>query len=68
MEEAVSITVWTIIVVIALVALVIAIKLAILAFVMKREQMRSIHQQPDALYDDEEVDDAVHVRKAGNKD
>ncbi len=58
-----SITAWTVIAVVAVVALVIIIKLAILAFMMKREQIRSIHQQPDGTYDDEEVDDVVKARR-----
>jgi hypothetical protein len=59
----VSITAWTIIVVIAVVALVVVIKLAILALVVKGEEIRSIHQHPDGTYDDEEVDDVVKSRR-----
>lgn len=58
-----SITAWTVIAVVAVVALVIIIKVAILALMMKREQMRSIHRQPDGTYDDEEVDDVVKTRR-----
>jgi hypothetical protein len=48
----VSITVWTVIVAVSVVALVIIIKVVILACMMKREQMHSIDQQPDGAYDD----------------
>jgi hypothetical protein len=64
-----SLTAWTIIVVISVVGLVIIIKLAILAFMMTRDERRSIHQQPDGSYDDEEADDPVNrdVKGANNK-
>lgn len=58
-----SITAWTVIVVIAVVVLVVIIKLAILALVLKREEISSIHQHPDGTYDDEEVDGVVKSRR-----
>jgi hypothetical protein len=51
----VSITAWTVVIVIAVVALVVVIKLAILALVVKREEIRSIHQHPDGTCDDDDV-------------